>query len=312
MLPDPSLTLEFDDEMLVAKINIVAYRKIYTLEGWLRRICAAAWMANFGALWAQELDAGLRRSIENRMVRNRQRLYLGAESYSDVIWQATHGELLQMLTASCVSETIKSLTGAEPTFLKAKLDEIREIRNLLAHNHALSQRTYTILAGLLAALEDVVETFKACVLYASPEIFMGDDHPVSSLLERLLAKNDWSKFQAFVARKGHFLEYWSLPANLESRPDWPDAERLLRSFSNHLDNIIAFCLNKQGGEFGILTPVVIPASGHEALCEDFVKHRDAWTNVRFEDQDPRFICSAKIWFYENSSPLRYRASAPLG
>ena len=53
---ESSMLLEFDGEMLVAKVNLIAYRKIYGLEGWLRRICTAAWMAKFGSAWDQEVD----------------------------------------------------------------------------------------------------------------------------------------------------------------------------------------------------------------------------------------------------------------
>ena len=296
------MILEFDDEMLVAKVNLVAYRKIYALEGWLRRICTAAWMAKFGSAWDQKIDPRLKKTIQGRITRNSQRLYLGAESSNDLIWQATHSELLQMLTAEEIADTILSLTGATPAFLEIKLNETREVRNLLAHNHALSERTYTILSGLLASLEETVDTFKARVLYgADSEIFLGHDHPISSRLERLLEKNDWSQFQAFVGRRGDFLEYWSLPAAFETRPRWPDAELLLYYFRDHLSDIVAFCLNKQGWEFAILVPLALPLGSHESLCDAFVEHRSTWTKVRFEKQNPRFACNPKIWFHENAS-----------
>jgi hypothetical protein len=63
--------LEFDGEMLVPRINLVVYRQIYALEGWLRRICLAAWMGSFGSAWTQELDPTLRKTLEARVQRNR-------------------------------------------------------------------------------------------------------------------------------------------------------------------------------------------------------------------------------------------------
>jgi hypothetical protein len=168
----------------------------------------------------------------------------------------------------------------------------------------LSERTYIILSGLLASLEEAVDTFKVRVLHGEgAEIFLDNDHPISSHLERLLEKNDWSQFQAFVGRRGDFLEYWSLPAAFETRPRWPDAERLLYAFRDHLADIVAFCLNKQGLEFCMLAPMALPLGSHESLCDVFVEHRSTWTKVRFEKQDPRFVCSSKIWFYENTSRL---------
>jgi hypothetical protein len=306
MIPGPEdrLILEFDGEMLVAQANITAYRKMYILEGWLRRICIAAWMAKFGFSWDQEIDSRIKNTIQRRIDGNRQRLYLGAESSNDLISQSTHAELLQMLTSDKVAATVTALTGATPSFLSMKLNEARDIRNLLAHNHALSERTYVILSGILASLEEAVNTFKDRVLYSQDsEIFWGDDHPLSSYLDCLLSENDWSKFQAFVGRRGDFLEYWSLPAAFETRPPWPDAQKLLYVYRDHLDNIVAFCLNKTGHEFGILTPMILSLISHEHLCDTFVKHQNTWTEVHFEEQNPRFICNSKFWFYENESRL---------
>jgi len=298
------LILEFDDEMLVAQANITAYRKIYVLEGWLRRVCIAAWMVKFGSSWDGEIDSRLKNTIQRRINGNRHRLYLGAESSNDIISQTTHGELLQLLTSDKVADVVADLTGATPSFLSMKLNEARDIRNLIAHNHALSERTYVILSGVLASLEEAVETFKESVLYSRhAEIFLGDDHPLSYHLEKLLSGNDWGKFQAFVGRHGHFLEYWSLPADFETRPPWPDAQKLLHAYRDQLDSIVAFCFNKQGCEFGILTPAVLPSSSHERLLETFVKHRGTWTEIAFEEQNPRFICNSKFWFYENESKL---------
>ena len=39
-----------------------------------------------------------------------------------------------------------------------------------------------------------------------------------------------------------------------------------------------------------------------ALCDTFAHNPSIWTYVPFVDQPPRFICSPKIWFYENRTP----------
>jgi len=297
----PDAGLEFDGEMLVPRDNLIAYRQMYALEGWLRRICLAAWMATFGADWSRAIDPGLGKSLENRVQRNRRKLYLGAESHGDLIWQATYAELVRMLVADSVAGAINSLTGADSDFLKAKLDEIREIRNLLAHNRAFSERTRIILSGLLASLEEAVDTFKARVLYGPTEILDDDDGWLGSRLARLLEGNDWSRFQAFVAKRQEFIEYVSLPVDRQG--GWPDAGSLLRAFRDHLDGIVAFCLNKTGYEFIVLTPAVLSEESHGALCDTFAKNPDVWTIVPFEAQQPRFVCSPRIWFYENRTPF---------
>jgi hypothetical protein len=294
------LDLEFDGELLVPRVNLIAYRQIYALEGWLRRICLTVWMGNFGESWVDEMDPGLRKALETRAERNRRRLYLGAESHSDLLWETTHAELLKLVTAEKVADRVRDLTGAGPAFLQVKLDEIRDIRNLLAHNRALSRKTHVILAGLLASLEDVVDTFKQRVLYGSSDILREGDGGLGDHFEHLMQGNDWSKFQAFVAMRSDFVEYVSLP--VERGGSWPDAKRLIDAFQKHLNGILSFCLNKSGDELIILTPRAMDDEFHRSLAATFVKNPNVWTGASFEEQSPQFVCSPKIWFYENQAP----------
>ena len=69
----------------------------------------------------------------------------------------------------------------------------------------------------------------------------------------LLVDNDWSRFQACVARRGEFIEYVALPVE-RSDADWPDARRLLQVYDECLEGIVSFCLNKLGSEYIVLTP----------------------------------------------------------
>lgn len=298
-LPE-NVDLEFDGELLVPKANMIAYKQIYALEGWLRRICLTLWMGEFGSAWIDKLNPHLRRTLESRVRRNQQRLYLGAESHDDLIWQATHSELLALLTADDIASSVQPLIGIDGDFLKSKLDEVREIRNLLAHNRALSGRTHVILRGLLASLEEAVDTFKLRILYGSTDI-LDEGHWLEARLSQLMEGNDWSKFQAFVARKGKFMEYVSLPVAPFDK--WPDARLLLQAFRKHLDGIVAFCLNKSGDEFVILAPECLAIKSQELLCDTFARNPRVWTKTPFIDQSPRFVCSPKIWFYDNRSPL---------
>jgi hypothetical protein len=73
-------------------------------------------MSHFGSGWVEELDAKLRKALESRTRQNRRRIYLGAESHDDLIWSATHAELLQMLAADVVAESVLNLSGADAGF----------------------------------------------------------------------------------------------------------------------------------------------------------------------------------------------------
>ncbi|MEV6525016.1 hypothetical protein AB0M43_23970 [Longispora sp. NPDC051575] len=304
-----TLDLEFDGELLIPRVNTLAYRQIYSLEGWMRRICLTAWMGVFGASWSQHLDPVLLKTLEGRVRRNHQRLHLDAESNDDLIWQSTHHELLSMLTHDSVAVSVHRLTGFDQSFVHNTFDQVRGIRNILAHNRALSRKSLDILQSLIADLEKFVDAFRASILYGAHDILSDDDWMGNFLAEQLVG-NDWSQFQAFVCRKGDFVEYVTLPTAPFDK--WPDAERLLKVYASHLDGIVAFCLNKEGDEIGILAPAVLDDQAHIDLCDIFSGNPNVWTDVPFVAQHPKFICSPKVWIYENRSPFKdYGAAAPF-
>lgn len=164
---EQQLDLEFDGEFLVPRINQQAYRDIYTLEGWLRRLCLASWMRAYGGLWRQHLEPKLRRDLERLAEKSRQRLHLDAETSGDLIWQSDLGQLLCMLNAPQIADDIGHLAGQDQQAIARDFDEIREIRNVLAHNRALSPQTYALLRSSTVRLQGVVDHFRSCLLYAN-------------------------------------------------------------------------------------------------------------------------------------------------
>lgn len=244
-------------------------------------------MVGFGSNWASQLQPTLHRNLTRRVRSNQKRLYLGAESQDDLIWQSTHGELGDLLIDPSIQDSIVALTQTEPEFLRGKLYEIKEIRNILAHNRALSERSFTILLGLIASLEESVRVFRQKALYHDNQI----DIDTSQAFP----------FQGFVASTDEFMSYVRLPESPFNQ--WPDARRLLSTFSNEIDSIIAFCLNKSGSEYAILSPRSLPTNLQQAILDRFKSSKGLWTDTSFEQQPPAFVCSPKIWFYENSNPL---------
>lgn len=302
------LDLEFDGEFLVPQVNQQAYRDIYTLEGWLRRLCLASWMRAYGALWHEHLNPKLRKKLEKVAERSRRRLHLDAETSDDLIWQSDIGELLSMLTDPKVADHIRHLAGREQQAISQDFDEIGEIRNVLAHNRALSPQTYSLLSGIIFRLQGVVDHFRSCLLYSNSDILDDHDGHLGERLAALLEDNDWSRFQAFVARGHGFVEYVTLPTPPFDK--WPDAQRLLEVFSDHLEHITAFTMNRLGDEFSIVAPDRLDEDSQASLCQAFAANPNVWTDVPYEEQHPRFICSPKMWIYENDSPFRGTEEPP--
>lgn len=111
--------------------------------------------------------------------------------------------------------------------------------------------------------------------------------------------NDWEKFQAFIDLNNQIYTLACLPAEREGV--YPSAYKLLEAYKSVLDYILAFTLNKQGSEYCILIPQITHVEDIERVIDVFVKedHR-VWTNTGFENQNPKYICNPKIWFYENN------------
>lgn len=284
--------LEFDGEILVPRINLEAYRNIYLIEAWVRKICITAWMSTYGANWVDEMDSNLRQQLEKLATAARRKLYLGAETHSDLIWQTTHGQLIQLISDRRIAPSIEFLTGSEQGFLQSKLDEIRGIRNILAHNRALSSRTSKILAGLLAALEEAVDTFRSRILYTNLD---------SGIITHEHVTGGRKPFQGYAVDHGEIIEYICLPVRPFEK--FPDTRKLQIEFQDFLNSIIAFCLNKTGDEYTILTPKSLPEQITQDISDKFFQNLPVWTDQSYVEQDPRFACSPKIWFYENNSPL---------
>ncbi|QDO05146.1 hypothetical protein [Streptomyces sp. S1D4-23] len=60
----------------------------------------------------------------------------------------------------------------------------------------------------------------------------------------------------------------------------------------------------------IVAPDELDEDSQAGLCRAFAANPDVWTEVPYEEQHPRFICSPKMWIYENQSPFRSQEEPP--
>jgi hypothetical protein len=290
--------LDFYGEMLIPKINADVYYAIYEFENWLRRICLTAYMVKYGEEWSVKLQS---LNSRGRAERPKDLSYLGVDSTDNLIWAATFGELERLILESSVWDHVYELTHFPKDKLSAKLSELREIRNILAHNRALSSKTAIIVEGLSSSLEHIVTSFKQQVLYNSTrEIENAELDAVQYFLSKT-RENDWSRFQPVLFHDDRFFELVSLPAG--SGPPYSSARKLLTAYEDVLDSVIAFLINKDGGEYGILLPRRISTDKMQCAIDIFVLNQDVWTSKKFIEQNPEYACHPKIWFYENGVPI---------
>ena len=296
-------TLEFKEEILLPTLNGQAYYALFLLENWLRRLCFAAYMVRYGPQWVVQIPVEIRASTLKRVEKSKSLLYLGAETDNNLIWMTTHGELNRLLFKTEVWPVVESLTGFDKSKLTVKLQELNDIRNLLAHNRSMSAATDTILRGIVASLRLGIENFKGMILYDDDHTFiLSDDDPdnLNQHFQLRMKDNDWSKFQAFLARTDYFYEFVCLPS--EPWEKYVSAVRILEVYRSVLGNIVAFTVNKALDAFSVLLPRNIDAGEARTVCDVFTRERNVWTSKSFENQDPKFICNPRIWFCENRRP----------
>lgn len=293
------MKLEFKDEMLIPRINGEIYFSIYELENWLRRICLSVYMTEFGEDWVRNVPKKVFEGYQQRSRRSQEIFYLDADNEDNLIWSLTHAELSNMLLNGKVFDRVNSLIGLTYDRLRQKLDELREIRNLLAHNRALSERTGTIVQGIIASFYIAIDKFKVSFLYnKETEILFTGKYELSDYFEQKMEGNDWSKFQAFIEEGENIYSIVCLPVD-RGENTYPSAFKLLEEFKVVLEYIISIRLNKSGDEYIITFPKRLSNENSKKIVDIFMRKSDVWTIISFEDQHPKNICNPRIWFYEN-------------
>lgn len=295
--------LYFQHEMLIPGRNAEIYSSLYEIENWLRRIVLAACMIKYGKDWASQINSKIAAPLEARLKRTEQLSYLGVETDSNLIWATMHRELHLLLFGDDLWPIVEALTNFPRERLSAKLGELNDFRNLLAHNRAFSAHTETQFRGLETAVRVAIENFKTAVLYSKPDILREDDQdPFNLAFQRHMAGNDWTKFQGYLAKNRFFYVFACLPIQREHDPAYVSGRKLLESYKSHLDIVVAFTVNKSADEYCVLIPFDAPTDEKEELSRVFTRNLHVWTSTDYTNQDPQFIAHPKIWFYENRRP----------
>ena len=296
-------SVTFDDDIPLPSVNAEAYRSIYRIENWLRRIALTAYMNKYGSDWSSRIDKQLRNSLQRRVKGNAGRLYLDAESDENLIWLTMHRELHRLLLDDEVWPFVERILTVPREVLASKLLELNEIRNMLAHNRALTLRTSTILAGLCASFEAGIHRFKDETLYgASRIVFEFDQSAIIEPLRQYSALDLFrSGYQAYIEETDDLYELVCLPVPRGDR-DWLSIPGVLRVFREHLSSILAFCLNVEGSEYRILLPKSLSVNEIGPIYAKFADNPMVWTDKAYVEQGDKYLHNPRIWFYRNQKP----------
>ena len=301
VLPEVS----FDGEMPFPEPNIVIYREVYIIEQWIRRIAYAAMVAKHGKNWLGIIPSELHKELKYRLAGRSGRIHLDCENSNNIIWLSTLEELRQLLTIESIWPVVKVLTGYNRDFISSKINELREIRNIIGHNRAVTHRTLTIWRGISTSLRHGIETFKSKLLYSEEDkihLDAGEEGIATTIFHLKTRNNDWGRFQPMLSESEYFYSLTHLPVKPFGR--CVRVSGILDTYRSLEHVILAILINKTGDEFTINWPKIASVDDHRSVIDKFLDSAESvWTNTGYISQSPKFICDSRIWFYENQKPL---------
>jgi hypothetical protein len=303
---------EWSEEVLFPSANAVAYRLIFEAETWLRRICWAALLLSEGPAWAASLDNRMRRSLEQQSKSNSSRWYLGVDAEEELLWSTTQGQLANLLRMESIQNKLRHICGLNGELLSQRLQSMSQVRNVLAHNRAISEDSLTVLRGDLIVIRAAAKRFKSRTLYAQTDIVSLDDDDLPDDLYEVLAafaeleETVWKRDgqQVFVAANRDFIQLIRLPVQVDDA--WVDGRKLRTALGIVSHLILCVLANKDMPEIAIVLPRNLPPEDQVEVVKRFMTPaflQGVWTDTPPESQSPASSGWARLWFYENRTPV---------
>lgn len=287
------MRVTFQDELPIPEGNLVLYRRIYVLEQWLRRIVMAGLMSKYGSHWRNAIPTEIAKDLKSRRQQLRARTYLDVESSDNVIWLLTLEELRRLMTSDFLWHSVKDLTGLQKADTDARVEELRQIRNVVGHNRATTAHTLRIFTGIEEYLEGGVNRFKNQTLYSDGSDWFIDTGSEDELSRAVAELWSGKQRQVFLKNSDKFYSVVSLPVPPFTLVSVPD---LLEAFHSIRHVVLALYVNGDANEFSVVWPRSSSPEEHSAIVEA-LRLFSHYTETRYDEQDPKAICDPRIWFY---------------
>lgn len=298
--------VSFAEEMPFPESNLAIYRDTYVAEQWLRRIAYAAVLAKHGRMWWGILPSEFYRELKSRLASLEGRVHLDCENSSNAIWLLTLEELKRLMTMKSVWSIVKSLTRYKRKLISSKIDDLREIRNVVGHHRAVTNQTLTICRGISTSLRSGIDTFKSKLLYGEGgmTVLDHDEEDSTATYFRWRTRNDdWGESQRMLSESEYFYSLTRLPTQPFGR--CVRVSSILDVYRSSRQGILAILVNKTGDEFSVTWPKNESEDDHRCSVDSFLECAESiWTDTDYMNQSSKFICDPMIWFYENRKPLR--------
>lgn len=284
--------VSFESELPLPEVNLFLYRRIYVIEQWMRRLALAALMVRYGSRWNDAIPTEISKGLKARLSGLRNRVAFDTENSDNAIWCLTLEELRSLLLYEKVWPVVKDLTGFDRLELQSRLDDLREIRNVVGHSRAATDYTRKIFEAIDDALERGIAEFRDTLLYDFAGLQHAGDLNSDRVAERFyMSRSPLGGEQ--ISADHHFYYLYVLRPNGRQPIRLGD---LLEHFDDVRRTVLAFLVNRQSlGEFTIVWPRAASEHEHDAVLDRF----GAFTPMsgqRYEEQNSKYVCHPKIWF----------------
>ena len=309
--------ITFKGEIPITIHNRSVYDKIFIIESWFRRIVSVALMIKHGRNWTDIFTKEDKSKYYKNVKKSKKDPSLDCGESNNMLWFTNIFQLMEILKKEEIKDIVIELTKKTPDETHDEFEIIRKIRNNLAHSRIITMDSLNRFNETYESLFNAILNFKDRFLYASSyEIhhsFEYEDYKDDNILyyfNKRMHGNDWSFFQAFIAEDKYFYKIVQLPCKLPDgySDEYVDVKKLLNSYFPVMNSMIGIFINKSGNEYSVVWPKHCSISEKDQIkiIDIFLemKHK-IWTNLRYEQQNEKFICNPFVWFYENNQPIIY-------
>lgn len=282
--------LTFEGDLPLPDVNISLYRRIYVLEQWLRRIALASLMARYGSQWGNSFSNEKIEQFKTRLDNLKNRVAFNTENSDNLVWCLTMDELGSLLLSKKTWDITKDLTAFHRDELIGRLNDLREIRNVIGHNRAATQYTMDVFGAIERSLDEGIARFRDRMLYdlGGQQVAAGNSDPVVELFfrERSLLGRDQ------ITQDDHF--YYAHMLGAVGEP--LDLGALLERFDAVRRAILAFLVSQSNaGEYALVWPKTASSQEHDQVVQLLGGHARRHEGG-YLAQSPRYACHPRVWF----------------
>lgn len=191
------------------------------------------------------------------------------------------------------------------------IDVLREIRNIIGHNRATTEKTKEICEVYAKYLRKGVTIFKERLgLFAGYPRYEDETKKIFIEQEKYQETESFKELQEYLVNEyGEGpeiqlleLEYFRVIGYTSySYPEenqWIDIFEALKTYKALESSILAISLFLGGNNYGVLWPKSISLELQCEIIRIFVSTQsNLWTEISYENQSPRFLGNPRIWFY---------------